>query len=313
MKSVKDKYQYSNQDAKTEYLIRTLSRTNKKDYENYVINAIWQRLNNINIEPVTQQFVKRQNGSYALIDLYFPQLNIAIECDEAHHKNNELKDAEREVDVEEALSSIDDSTKFEIMRVDASESIEVINKQVDEIVTKINEKYKYCGCPKWIIEDPVEAARRKKSISTADNYKFKTIYRDIRKLFGKKELENPRVRCTLNLGDDKMYWCPYIAIGKDGEEATNPKWKNELSENGECIKEHPTTEEGRKRRDKYLTPKKTREKDFLRYTFGHVSNTRGEKYLKFLGVFKFETYDEKNSIAVFKKIYDELDLSPYIV
>ena len=42
---------------KANYLIKTLSRTKRKDYENYVINAIWNRLANDNIKPVTQQYV----------------------------------------------------------------------------------------------------------------------------------------------------------------------------------------------------------------------------------------------------------------
>ena len=33
--------------AKKEYLIKTLSRTKRKDYENYVIGAIWHRLKNL--------------------------------------------------------------------------------------------------------------------------------------------------------------------------------------------------------------------------------------------------------------------------
>lgn len=45
-------------DSKTIYLVKTLSRTKRKDYENYVINAIWQRLNNSDIEIVSQQYVE---------------------------------------------------------------------------------------------------------------------------------------------------------------------------------------------------------------------------------------------------------------
>ena len=69
--------------AKKEYLIKTLSRTKRKDYENYVIGAIWHRLNNLEIKPVSQQYVKRSDDKYALLDLYFPQINVGIECDEA--------------------------------------------------------------------------------------------------------------------------------------------------------------------------------------------------------------------------------------
>jgi hypothetical protein len=63
---------------KREYLIKTLSRTKRKDYENYVIGAIWHRLNNLEIKPVSQQYVQRSDGKYALLDLYFPQMNVGI-------------------------------------------------------------------------------------------------------------------------------------------------------------------------------------------------------------------------------------------
>ena len=43
-------------DEKTRYLIKTLSRTKRKDYENYVVNAIWNRISK-KIRPVTQQYV----------------------------------------------------------------------------------------------------------------------------------------------------------------------------------------------------------------------------------------------------------------
>lgn len=57
--------------------MKTSSLANRKDYENYVINRIWSLLDDPEIKPVSQW--------YALIDLYFPQLNIGIECNEFHH------------------------------------------------------------------------------------------------------------------------------------------------------------------------------------------------------------------------------------
>lgn len=63
-------------------MVKTLSRTKRKDYENYIINAIWHKIGRLDIQPVTQQYVKRTDGKYALIDLYFPQINVSIEFDE---------------------------------------------------------------------------------------------------------------------------------------------------------------------------------------------------------------------------------------
>ena len=75
-------------DNKTEYLIKTLSRTKRKDYENFVINAIWNRVGNNDIKPVTQQYVfNSTNNEHYFIDLFFPQFNLGIEIDERHHVN----------------------------------------------------------------------------------------------------------------------------------------------------------------------------------------------------------------------------------
>lgn len=90
---------------KQDYLYRMFSHhTKDKEKENYVVNAIWARLDDLNVKPVTQQYVRRPNG-YALIDLYFPQINYGVECDEAYHKDNTLKDAAREIDLQTALSA----------------------------------------------------------------------------------------------------------------------------------------------------------------------------------------------------------------
>ncbi|WP_406835471.1 AbaSI family restriction endonuclease [Lactococcus lactis] len=69
-------------------MVKTLSRTRRKDYENYVLNAIWNRLGNLNIKPVSQQFIRNEGKNGYFIDLYFPQLNIGIECDEVHHQSS---------------------------------------------------------------------------------------------------------------------------------------------------------------------------------------------------------------------------------
>lgn len=82
---------------KLEYLIKTFSRTKRKDYENYILNAIWQKIDCLDIRPVTQQYVKGDNNEYYLIDLYFPQLNIGVEVDEAFHKKNIESDLKREL------------------------------------------------------------------------------------------------------------------------------------------------------------------------------------------------------------------------
>ena len=83
-------------DWKAEYLYKTfVSRTRRKSHECYIVNAIWQRLymQGYEIEPVTQKYVRRSDGNghkFALIDLFFPALDLAIEIDEAYHKGTSV-------------------------------------------------------------------------------------------------------------------------------------------------------------------------------------------------------------------------------
>ena len=64
-------------------------RTKGKDYENFVINQIYARIDNPELEIVTQKCVRptksidtknltKVGKNHYLIDLYFPQINFAI-------------------------------------------------------------------------------------------------------------------------------------------------------------------------------------------------------------------------------------------
>ncbi|MGH4036997.1 MAG: AbaSI family restriction endonuclease [Sphaerochaeta sp.] len=129
---------------KKNYIIKSFSRTNKKNYENYVITRIWHKLDNLNLKPVTQQYVNCKE-KYYLIDLYFPQINFAIEVDEEHHKNQFDKDELRMDDIISTIKTdktVDDfiNEKELFRRIDVSDecSLDNINKQIDEVVKHIN-------------------------------------------------------------------------------------------------------------------------------------------------------------------------------
>ena len=68
-----------------------------EDYENYVVNAIWNRISK-KIRPVTQQYVSnpKDDRRHYFIDLYFPLVNIGVECDELQHIANATADIQRE-------------------------------------------------------------------------------------------------------------------------------------------------------------------------------------------------------------------------
>jgi len=115
---------------KKEYIKRQISRTNRKDYENYVTTRVINFLNDLDIKFITQQYIKRKEG-YALADLYFPQINYIVEIDEMHHLDNAEADKIRDCDIEDAIGITPE-------RIDvATNDIEGIHKRIDEIVSDI--------------------------------------------------------------------------------------------------------------------------------------------------------------------------------
>ena len=161
---------------KVEYLIKTFSRTKRKDYENYILNAIWQRINYLDLRPVTQQYVKGHDNEYYLIDLYFPQINIGVEVDEAFHKNNVESDLKRELTIEEKLSSIREESLFELKRVDATLPLKELSERIAKISAEIKEKVAEKKITHWDTDVAVkDQVMEKGYLSVDDFYRFRVI------------------------------------------------------------------------------------------------------------------------------------------
>ena len=92
-------------DYKLNYLSKTFSKIDKKGIETYVISRIWNKLDNLDIKIVCQQYVKRENG-YALLDLYFPQINFGVEIDEGQHMSEEHQASDKERAEAESAKSV---------------------------------------------------------------------------------------------------------------------------------------------------------------------------------------------------------------
>ena len=80
-----------------------LSKISHKKFELYVISRIIHKLDDPEIQYVFQQYATRdaQSGKYALIDLYLPQFDFAIEVDEPHHLKRMTEDEMRMKDIAE--------------------------------------------------------------------------------------------------------------------------------------------------------------------------------------------------------------------
>lgn len=229
---------------KLEYLVRTLSRTKRKDYENYVINRIWNKLDDPDLKPVTQQYVRRKDG-YALIDMYFPQLKVGIECDEFHHLYQIGDDELRFQDISRALGD----TEYEEIRIPIFDnqnkllSIENINKSIDAAVERIKSIKKSCNkfIP-WTEKTDIEIAKERGVINVEDDYLFSK--QEALLFFNTDMKMNLRLNSCFKIGKhDNFIWFPNLAIETNGKIVSSKKagkgseYLNIFEEDGSVIYE----------------------------------------------------------------------------
>lgn len=309
-------------DAKLVYLAKTLSRTKRKDYENYVVNAIWNRINNPKLLPVTQQFIKDYQGNHYYIDLYFPQLKIGVECDEGYHGSKEQKilDAERELTIFDVLKQVDERD-YIALHVDVTKAYPEVESQINEHVATIKAKIEEYG---------IEDGWKHRGLNTEgditdvasyiQNYfqdrECITIYDDI--VFPtNKEVYNiilgqnysyhlmhggePFRKLNTEYGYEEgtFPWFPKLTISKP----TKKGYYNLLSIDGTEIYEYiddPVQNMQRKAEQKYIGKK--------RVVFTHVkdSATNISGY-RFAGFFVGDHYDEHGRIT-YKRIDDKFKI-----
>lgn len=279
---------------KRDYLIRTFSRTKKKDYENYVLNSIWTKLNRLDLQPITQKYVRYKNGRYGLIDLYFPQINFGIECDEFHHLNNQENDESRTMTLFEILDAVDETSSFILRRIRAYESIESIHSQIEEVVNEIDEiiKSKINYVP-WEVNEVRREIEVIESISVDDEVRFRKIS-DIARTLGKQV--KGMQRAYFPLKNDYYVWCPQLAVEYNGKivSSGNHGWVNHLSEDWNYISE------SRENSKKMGTMEK--HKSIIRIIFAKSKDNLGQSSYRFIGVFTYDEFASTKEKRIFRRI-----------
>lgn len=220
---------------KRDYLVRTFSRTKRKDYENYILTAIWHKLNNLDILPVSQQYINRANGSYALMDLYFPQLHIEVEVDEAHHKQQAAADELRMDDIIASVNeeAIDD---FLCLKVDATRSIEAIEQQIADVVAVIQERAANKDLNWLTYEEELAQLKEKEVLSIYDTVSFKDIKDIANTVFGKQAKRYQK--SYFRVYENTWLWCPKLSIDVNGVKKSVAKgWINTLASDWSYIDE----------------------------------------------------------------------------
>lgn len=284
---------------KLNYIVKTLSRTRRKDYENYVINRIWHKLDDLDIKPVSQQYVKRPNGRYALIDLYFPQLNIGIECDELQHVQIRLKNekTQDEMRTEDLLSTIKNYREIRIPIYKKTSNNDVeglellsltdINKSIDEAVEKIKRaKENTTEFTPWSDKTDLEMAKEQGFIHNNDNFHFR-VNGEVRDFFGLSNTNSQKCFYKINKTDDHL-WLPHLAINLGAGKivaGSSFGYINLYSMKDNIIYEHLVRNKKIKTEEDLAKCMRESE-DFNRITFAKSRDNLGRTSFKFLGVFR---------------------------
>lgn len=266
---------------KKEYLVKTLSRTKRKDYENYVVNRLYSQLDDLEIKPMTQKYVKRTlkgTSGYALIDLYFPQFNIGIEVDEAHHISQEELDKLRTEDIVNSMDGYDER-RIIVSGKTILEINDAISKEVEYIKLKKQWQIENGIFIKWE-EIPAEIYFKSKDIiNLEDDIEFGTINDASNIIFGTEYNGQQQSYFPIPTIRHKkvMAWFPKLAVEKDGQlVAVSSGWNNTLNDEKDTIVEY--NENGKNAKI---------EMDMLeRVTFMKIKNSiTGHYNYKFLGIF----------------------------
>ncbi len=287
---------------KKDYLIKTLSRTKRKDFENYVINRLYTRLNDLDIKPMTQKYVKRKiegKYGYSLIDLYFPQFNIGIECDEPHHILQEEQDKLRTEDI---IAELGNYTEKRIKVF--NNSIIDINNDIDKVVNdiKVNKEKQIQNntFKKWEILTPQEYFVNKDTISIYDDIEFSTINETSNLIFGTNYKGQQKAWFPIKTIKDKsiMAWFPQLAIEKDNiMVASSSGWNNTINDKKDTIFEY----------NEFSTNTSNDFDTRARVTFMKMKDkiTNKSSY-KFLGVFL--PIEKTNGKVTYKRIETEFKI-----
>ena len=267
-------------------------RTKGKKYENFIVNAIYTKVGNPDLMPVTQQYVKDPNdlSKYYLLDLYFPQIKIAVEVDERQHTSEESQAADRER--AEAIKNALQCDEIRISIVDKetkkNRSYAEICDDIDLVVLKIKEKIKEKGGVEWITND-----EKKKGLGLVKNgpgifnIEQDITYHSITEIYnicgGCRRTGEDAIRLQkgfYRLNSKYYLWVPTLTSNRVSR---GSKYSNYLNDDGTVITEINLTPQGWK---KYPC-------NGNRVVFMRMKDIYGRPCIKFIGVFQYKQGNSK--------------------
>jgi very-short-patch-repair endonuclease len=279
---------------KKEYYIKQLSKTNKKNYENYVVCRIINLIDDLSLKFITQQLVAMRDGKKVLTDLYFPQIDLHIEVDEAFHENQINEDKMREADIVSA-------TNHTIERIDVTKNIELIHTRIDKIIKKIKEAIKEKKKNNTFIPWNIEAESKSETyinrgyIDLDDKVAFKKIV-DACNCFGFNYRGCQRAMPKHLVEKDKALWFPKLY--------ENESWQNSITDDGKIITEKNKADNYGYIKEYLSSPKNSRKFPRKRIVFARVKDSLGGIMYRFKGLFKVNEEKSQNEQTI---IYERIE------
>ena len=287
--------------TKLQYVAHALSRGTNKKYETYVVNAIYQKVNDPQLEIITQKRVNVIGNKNYYIDLYLPQFKLAIEVDEGHHASNDhiMHDKKREREIIEKSVKDTVGNLVQIHRIEVYDvTLDELNAKIDELVSKIKERIAECGKIEWLFgEERIERIKAAGVITTEDTFETN---REIINLVYDKNLKG------YQRASYKELWFPVISEYDIAakKQTSRAGWINYFDTSKDVIFEK--SDDPVKQTDKKSASAKDKETGKTRIVFVREKDDMGISRKRFAGVFKADGWDPYNQAEKWKKITTEL-------
>ncbi|MFJ2543044.1 AbaSI family restriction endonuclease [Microbacterium sp. NPDC087589] len=282
-----------------DFYSRMLRSISGKRYEVYAISRILHLLDDPDIEIITQQPVRLDDGALALLDLYLPQFRVGIEVDELHHFSEGSMEADKIR--EQAIMNVSRGD-IRRVRVEDAESLTTLKQQVDELIADIR-KMKSEALSAGTFTPFVYGNRHNPehwrsvgTITTDDDIQMHSMV-DVCALFGKDVAHWQRGVLPLSVA--LQVWMPTLA--QEGMSARSD-WKNTLSRDELTIVEEQVVD------GQYVYDPNRRSVVFAKFK-DPVFLTQ---YYRFLGVFEISDIESAGKKRVtYTRVAAEVNLAAH--
>ena len=267
---------------KTEYILRSLSRIRHKKWEYFVVSRIIHRIDDRDIEFVTQQQVRLPDGTWKLTDLFFPQFGIHLEVDEPPHLSRKREDLRREQDIILATSHRIERLKV-LDEAEAEKSLDQICSEADEFAEKIlREKEMMLASGEflpWDLESRYLSAPviERGYLDVADNVTFRVQVEALR-CFGFQGNGWQKGAWKIPDKTNDWVWFPRLY--------SHHIWKNELTPDGQHIFQRAANEEARQHNARQNVQAAASEKRGKIIVFAKSKDALGANLLRYVGTFQ---------------------------